>query len=110
MSVPAIRSVLLLPDYDPNEDGDIVVTIFRAHLLPEVAQLRDEASVEIRGEIVRLALDLICKQDGDLKDYMVTQFCSWFKQSREWKESVEATFEDIVSATPSNPRPPLTGV
>lgn len=88
---------MLLPDYDPEEDGEIVVTIFRTRIIPEMAQLREEGSEEIRGEVIRLALDLLCKQTGPPKEYVLTQFCDWFRHDSEWRDCIEKTFEQTVS-------------
>lgn len=99
-SLPAIRGVLLLPDYDPIDDGDIVMTVFRTRILPCAAQLRDEGSAEIRAEIVRLALDLILKQDGPHKEYLINQFRDWFHIDLDWRDSIEVTIENIVGSLP----------
>lgn len=94
-----MRGMLLFPPDNSHDDGEILVTILRTRILRETAQLPDETSAEIRGEIIRLMLELLYMQDGPSKDYVLTQLCNWLRHEPKWRTAAETVFADVVSAT-----------
>lgn len=94
--IPAIRDVISTSIYD-DSTGDIVLTIFRTRVLPEMERVREEDSQGIRSEVVRFALELLCKQHDHQRQYILTQLCDWFRSYPVWKASISNTLEEMVS-------------
>ncbi len=54
---------------------------------------------DVRSNIVRLVLELLCVRRVAERDYLIVYFCHWFQEGALWKQSVEKSLRDFVSTS-----------
>lgn len=86
----------LVASSDMNGDCDIITTLLRTRILPELNNVRDEDASQLRRGAVRLSLELLSKQHGEAGNLSLLQLCSWLRDEPSWKVDVETTLQEIV--------------
>ena len=81
---------------DANGDCDIITSLLRTRVLPELDRVSDEDGSQIRRGAIRLSLELLNKQRGEAENFTLSQVCSWLRDESSWKADVETTLQEIV--------------
>ncbi|OBZ67524.1 hypothetical protein A0H81_12594 [Grifola frondosa] len=79
-------------------DCDAIVGVLRSRVLPEVeAMQNDDFAAEIQNRVVRLTLELLCIRGSSEREYVMRQFCRWFRDDMRWKLSIEKTIQEFIA-------------
>ncbi|CDO70971.1 hypothetical protein BN946_scf184830.g2 [Trametes cinnabarina] len=84
------------------EDADMIIHLLRTRILPEVEAMQDDAFgvvSEIRSNVVRLVLELLCVRGCADREYLMVYLCHWFQDGGSWKQSVEKSLHDFLGKT-----------
>ncbi|KAI0327553.1 hypothetical protein GY45DRAFT_1256742 [Cubamyces sp. BRFM 1775] len=92
-----------LPDSPTTvEDGGRIIHLLRTRILPEVEAMQDDAFAVvsgIRGDVVRLVLELLLVRASEAREWVLMYFCHWLQEGQVWKQSVEKALQDFVANT-----------
>ena len=90
-------TLLAQPSEDSYLDAEMVVNLLRTRIVAEVRLMCTEEAAEIRRHVVRLFLGLLSVEGSSGREYALTHLCKWYQHHAEWKDSIEETFQELVS-------------
>lgn len=96
--IGAALSLLADVTHDTDEYGDLMVSLLRTRILPEIAALQEEEAAEIRSRLIQVVLELLSIHDSEDREYLLMHFCDWYQQKGAWRDGVEAALTEIVGA------------
>ncbi|KAI0792519.1 hypothetical protein C8Q75DRAFT_714346 [Abortiporus biennis] len=94
--IGSILTLISSSAYVAEEDGEILVRLFRSRILPEVEALAVDDAAEIQTSVVRLVLELLCIEESSEQDYIMMHFCDWYQNQKDWKASIDTTVTTII--------------
>ncbi|GJE94860.1 hypothetical protein PsYK624_110360 [Phanerochaete sordida] len=84
------------PSQDLGPHTEVLTTLLRTRILPEIDGLREEDAPEIRSKAVQLVLELLCLGGDETVEYLLMRICDWYQKDKSWKEGIEAALGEII--------------
>lgn len=81
-------------------DATVIIHLLRTRILPEVEAMQDDvfATVdEIRSNIIRLVLELMCVRGSRDREWVLLYFSHWLQETSKWRKGVENSLQEFVS-------------
>ncbi|EKM57985.1 uncharacterized protein PHACADRAFT_139496 [Phanerochaete carnosa HHB-10118-sp] len=85
------------PSQDMGRYAEVMITLIRTRIMPEIDGLSEEDAPEIRSKAIQLVLELICLGADDGEEYLLMRLCDWYQKDKTWKGSIEAALEEIIA-------------
>lgn len=94
--IGATLALLPEPSDDADTYGELLITLLRTRILPEIEGMREEDAAEIRSRTIRLVLEVLCISDSTGREYLLMHLCNWYQTEKLWRDSIEAALDDMV--------------
>ena len=94
--ISATLALLSEPSDDADDYGELLITLLRTRILPEIEGIREEDAALIRSKTMHLVLEVLCIGDSHGREYLLMHLCNWYQSEKLWRESIELALDEMV--------------